>query len=277
MSREIIAPQNRVVFFDLDETLVDKDYQITDIKVVDSMREMQQQGWILGLNSDTPLSALEVWSDRFGLKGPIIGERGGVVKYEGKVWCDEKLSAIFGECQKRIVNMAKYLPHSYVWEGDQVDLLRRGDRLPQAIGLTAILVGNLRSISASFHIRKVDNDGRLINDVETYNNVIGVLRDSYPKLSSLLVDENSEYGIVILSSSEVTKRVGMQKIMSLASWTQVGMVGDSDTDFVGHDLAVQYAVANSRLSYTQRADYLAGGSYATGVKEICDLLIRRGV
>jgi len=276
MSCEILTPKNKVLFFDLDKTLIDKDYQITDTRIIDSMGEMQVRGWVLGLNSDTPLSSLEIWSKRFGLKGPIIAEKGGVVMFNGEMHFNRDLQETFRKSRNEILEMAKKLPNSFVWEGDQVELIRRGEKLPEAASSTAILISNLRKIGTSFHIRKVESDGKLINDRQTYDNTLNKLRGSYPKISNLEIDENPEYGIVILSSSEVNKRIGMMSVMKLASWTQIGMVGDSDSDFVGHDIAVQYAVANSKDNYKQKADFLAKGTYTTGVKEVCDLLLQTG-
>lgn len=275
MNCEIITPKNKVLFFDLDKTLLDKNYQITDIKVIDSMKKMQNEGWILGLNSDTPLQALKIWSERFGLNGPIIAERGGVVMFNGKSYYDDNLQKVFEKSKFKIIETAKNLPNSFIWEGDQIDLIRRGEKLPEAALSTAILVNNLRLTSTSFHIRKVEFDGRLTNNREIYETTVKKLRCSYPEIPNLMIDENPEYGIVILSSSKINKRAGTKSIMELASWNQIGMVGDSDSDFIGHDIAVQYAVANSTNDYKQKADYLAKSSYSTGVKEICDLLIRK--
>lgn len=239
------------------------------------MAELQNRGWVLGLNSDTPLLALEKWSDSLGLLGPIIAEKGGVVMFGKQTYFDKELEEKFKQSKNQIINAARNIPNLFIWEGDQVDLIRRNTKLPDAALSTAILVSNLRLISISFHIRRVDFDGTLINDKEVFKNVIGKLHSSYPIIKDLEIDENPEYGIVILSSAKINKRAGVKSVMELASWTQIGMVGDSNSDFIGHDIATQYAVSNSSNEYKQKSDFLATNSYTDGVKEICDLLIRK--
>ena len=274
MNSEIPLPQNKVLFFDLDKTLIDKDYQLQNPDVINSMAELQKRGWVLGLNSDTPVSALKNWGNILGLQGPIIAEKGGVVMFDEQIYFDKKIQEEFKKSRADIIEIAKKIPNIFIWEGDQVDLLKRKEKLPQAALSTAILISNLRLLGISFHIREVDINGTLINNKEKFKNIISELRSSYPKTDDLEIDENPEYGIVILSSSKTNKRNGAKRVMELASWTNIGMVGDSISDYLGDDIAVQYAVANSSPEYKQRSKFLATQSYSNGVKEICDLIIR---
>lgn len=274
MNREIDLPQNKVLFFDLDKTLIDESYQIQNPDVIKSMEELQRRGWILGLNSDTPISALKKWSELFGLEGPIIAEKGGIIMFDKHIYFDQQLQQEFEKSRENIITAAKNIPNIFVWEGDQVELLKQKEKLPQAALSTAILISNLRLLGISFHIRKVDANGNLINDKEKFREITNILHSSYPNIENLEIDENPEYGIVILSSSRNSKREGVKKVMELASWINVGMVGDSITDYLGHDIATQYAVANSSDEYKQKSNFLATQPYTNGVKEICDLIIR---
>lgn len=78
----IILPKNKLVLIDLDKTLIDTNYQPNDGRINSEIKRLQNGGWQLGLSSDTPLLTLQRWSDIFGMSGPIIAERGALIKIE---------------------------------------------------------------------------------------------------------------------------------------------------------------------------------------------------
>lgn len=60
--------------------------------------------------------------------------------------------------------------------------------------------------------------------------------------------------------------------MQLLSISQIGMIGDSMGDFIGSDIAIQYAVGNAGKTYREAADYIAREDYARGVTEILSFI-----
>lgn len=66
---------------DLDETPIGKDYHPNvPWPVIESIVEKKQAlSASVGLNSDTPISTLRVWAQRFGMTGPLIGENSQII------------------------------------------------------------------------------------------------------------------------------------------------------------------------------------------------------
>lgn len=56
--------------------------------------------------------------------------------------------------------------------------------------------------------------------------------------------------------------------MEKAQFEQVAMIGNSMGDFIGHDIALHYAVSNASKEFKDKAIYVANLPLTSGVMEI---------
>lgn len=266
---EIPLPLSKLLLFDLDKTLIDSDYQITDQEIFFEIQRVQSLGWTLGLNSDSPLKTMQEWKKKLGLNGPLIAERGAIVwlpdgteiKIKGieEFFTSTKLSII-----ARLV--IDCIPFVY---GNATEFIRSRPMLPVMCDNRLILIQNERKCGIGLYGRKITENGQLIIDNELTVQAIDIVRSTYSTPPfDLLEDFNPEYGIFLLSARHVNKRLGVSSLLSQLGIEKVGMIGDSDSDILGSDFAIQYAVANAKESLKKSADFVASSNYTSGVIEI---------
>jgi len=260
-----------IAFVDLDGTLIDQNYNITDDRIYDSIDMAQQQGWTIGLSSDTPFEALEVWRGRFGMNGSIIAERGAVVEIDGTIEADPAVIEAFTIARLGIESALRD-SGVCVWSGNPVEEMRKGLRVGE-IGETVLLMNNLRLCGLSFFARKVDQSGSLIIDDATTELIAEQASVFYPDFDDLVEEINPDYGIIIASRSDTTKRSGTLQMMQKTGIGKVAMIGNSLPDFVGSDIALHYAVGDASASFKERADYIALSPITSGVVEILNRLV----
>ncbi|HAU98636.1 MAG: Haloacid dehalogenase domain protein hydrolase type 3 [Microgenomates group bacterium GW2011_GWF2_45_18] len=266
LNSEIPLPTNKVLYIDLDGTLIDGKYQVTSDEIVKSVGSLQNKGWIIGLSSDTPLEPLRVWKDRFGMNGHIIAERGSIIDIDGEVFdsrADVELFQASLTAMRSIFSDAGYR----IWSGDTVEFLRTGRTVGNP-GETIILINAHRTQSIALYVRRVDESGTLAMDINLTNRAINAARQYFPKIDDLNEDLNHDYGILILSRKSVVKRLGTINAMRNQNLIQVGMIGNSMTDYVGSDIARHYAVGNASDEFKQKADFIAREPLTNGVVEI---------
>ena len=75
-TNEVPLPTDKLILIDLDKTLIDPQYQITDESVIGEIERVQSLGWNLGLSSDTALEPLKIWRKRFHLNDITRSVRG---------------------------------------------------------------------------------------------------------------------------------------------------------------------------------------------------------
>lgn len=268
-SSEISLPSSKLMLLDLDKTLIDPNYQITDSGVMDEIARAQSLGWQIGLSSDTPLDALKDWRRRFGMNGPIVAERGAIV------WLPDGRELVVHEAEEFFTGLRQTLITDLVRKrasfvhGDVTQLLRINPSLPDMTDPRLILIQAHRRCSLTFYGRKIDKDGQLTIDNDLVKDLVSVTRNSIevPPFD-LLEDYNPEYGIYILSPKSVDKRSGTLRLMESLGIAIVGMIGDSSSDVVGKDIAYHYAVGNAKPELRATAEYTSLALYTAGVVDI---------
>jgi hydroxymethylpyrimidine pyrophosphatase-like HAD family hydrolase len=119
LSAEFPVPADKVVLFDIDGTLIDTSYDVTDEYIYPAIQEARDAGWIVGLSSDTPHATMAERAQQFGIgDGPLIAEKSGLVTYGD--WAVEPIPGVgeaFRASQSRIT---KYLTDQgvVVWSGN---------------------------------------------------------------------------------------------------------------------------------------------------------------
>ena len=265
---EIPVPHDRLLLLDKDLTLVDHSYNITDVGIFDAIQNIQSSGWTIGLNSDTPLDVLKHDAQELGLNGPIIAERGAIVNFDERTIVNEEDMEMFSHSKEALITLLQEVgipteSHNGLEIFEQI-------KAPGTPHDTKVFFNNSRQLSIGMFFRSYDEYGVPYIDEEFTTEIAQELMPLYPNFDDLLVDLNHEYGILILSRDSSHKRPGTMQYMQELGFTQIGMVGNSISDFIGNDIALHYAVGNSTEEFKKNADYIAEGTITSGVIEILD-------
>jgi hydroxymethylpyrimidine pyrophosphatase-like HAD family hydrolase len=259
-------PIDKVAFLDIDGTLIDRTYNITDPNIYQAIQNTQENGWILGLSSDTPYEAMRIWSKRFGLNGPIVAEKGSVTEYKDELQYDKYEAELFLASRSRIEEAFKDQGIN-IWLGNPVEAIREGNKLGDE-GDLVVLINELRKCSLSFFVRRVQQDGSLGFDARSTEDLIDTARTLYPDYEDLVEDVNHDFGLLIVARDYVSKRYGSKRLMRSMRVGQFGMIGNSIADYVGSDIATHYAVGDANVDFKKVADYVSEKPLTSGVVDI---------
>ncbi len=262
-------PQSRVLLFDLDKTILDTNYQLTDTRFLDEVKRLTQSGWSLGLSSDSPLESLQNWRTLFDMSGPIIAERGSVVWVPGQgIISVCKHSGVFTRLRQGFIEYLLQNRRPFYY-GDVTQVIRNKTSFPGLIEKQLVFVQAYRRCSFNFYCRRISAAGSLEIDNDLTQELHAVAMNLLGQVEfQIMEDFNPEYGILILSPMAVTKRAGTLSLMEILQIPDVGMVGDSANDILGNDITTQYAVGNSTEELTAVADYQSKMPFTEGVVDI---------
>lgn len=257
---------DRLAFLDLDGTLIDTSYEVTDPSIYDAIAATQDSGWRIGLHSDTPYEALHVWRKRFGMNGPIIAEKGAVVEVDGRLEMDVDTSQGFSET--RSAALIRFESQGiHVWSGSPVEALRAGLRIGE-VDERVVLLHAFSQASLRFFVRRVSAQGELRIDTDATEELVAQVRGLYPTFDDIVEEMNPDYGLVIVSRARYTKRIGALRLMAARGLRRVVMIGNSMSDDIGSDIAWHGAVGDATPAFQARSDYAAKGGTTAGVVEI---------
>jgi hydroxymethylpyrimidine pyrophosphatase-like HAD family hydrolase len=265
-------PEESLVLFDIDGTLIDHGYNITDPEIRVTVQDAQDAGWTLGLSSDTPYESMIRYRDMLNMNGPIIAEKGAIIEWDDKLNYDEEESQLF---QTAFAAMRQHFVDRdiTIWEGNPV--LAILDKLSiGSAGDTVVLMNNLRKCSLGIFVRYINGTGDMVTDTKLTHALVNEVRYLFPSLPDLSEDLNDHHGLLILANENANKRRGSQKLLSLAQMSgRFAMVGNSIADYVGDDIAVHYAVSDATLEFRKRADFIADQPITVGAVQILRKLI----
>lgn len=270
---------DRCVLIDLDKTLIDSSYQLTSSEIYGVVAECEQRGLLVGLCSDSALPTLRRWSDHLGMRGPIVFERGAGIYFPAtgeNITLHPEATGWFRSLRTIFVEKAlEHLPDWAVFIGDNTEMKRAGIAFPGDYKI-AILVSALRDHSFGAHIASHYGE-RLLTDAAS-REVLRRIRLDVEVLAANLsvelldVDENQEYGVLIVHASTNSKRNATRELLSRGLGV-VGLIGDSIYDYVNEDRVKQYAVANADQTYKAKCCYVATAPITEGVAEILQMII----
>jgi hydroxymethylpyrimidine pyrophosphatase-like HAD family hydrolase len=269
------------IFLDLDLTVIDEQWNITDPSILEAIREARAADMEVILHSDASPEMVEYWQDKLGIprETPYIAERGGVVWWNGQPHYDEEAAARYAEKNRQISERLAD-NNILVWPGNAVDLLHH----PKAQGLASlqpgqrVVVMNTRRLGLSAFVRRVGDDGTLLldaADMEAVNELIADLYLDSPQGEQLRIDINPDYGHIMAVRGGYTKRAGVEWLLAMLGHTgEPVMIGNSMSDHLGPRLVVHYAVGNADPDYAEAADFVAPGRMSTSVAWILRRLVR---
>jgi hypothetical protein len=223
-----------LVLFDVDKTLIDREYHLTDPGLPAAIERAIVCGHTIGLNSDTPIAALLCLHKELGMNGPIIAERGAVVWIEGSIYpTGTAPSGIFSSVRDRILSQLTSVWGFDAILGDPTRTIRtcayqtREER--RVVLASALRSFSLHLVAQRIHFDSYTRDEELFTRIEAIARVEAA--KAFPGMA-LDWDVNQEYGILILHSAESRKHSGVKKLMELTGLKSAIMVGDSLFDDV---------------------------------------------
>lgn len=274
----------KVILCDLDKTLIDREYKLTVplSTLTRVIQQTQDEGLLIGLNSDTPLLPLQAWAREFGMRGPVIGEMGRVLTLspEGPAREHGKLSDLFLSLKREVVVRAhEEFPQAFVGIGDVTEFIRHESRI-YGVDRRAILVNAYRRFSFSAYALS-NRSGKLNPDdndffEQFYDLVLRLVETNLTLLDK--PDPNPEYGILILHEKGASKALGIEALFEeMPAEIEVVMIGDSDSDIVNTNRPVKVcAVSNASKALKEKAletgGIVADRPYTEGVVQILSAL-----
>lgn len=268
----------RIILCDLDGTLINEKYTLTVLskQIRKAIQKKQSQGWLIGLNSDTPLEPLKSWARRFGMNGPLIGEKGQVLATSS-----EEPPQILGTMAEFFLNLKRKvvlqvheeMPRAFIGVGDVTEFRRKKGKI-YGEDHVAVLINGYRLCSFSGYALACQHN-QLVNDPEVFDRFCKlVLSVVDAEKEGLEVDKNLMYGILILHEKRASKTLAVERLIkSIRPEIECVMIGDGDSDVIVLDHPVKLcAVGNASPLLKERARETGGivakGTYTQGVIEI---------
>lgn len=270
--KEIAIPSDPYLFLDLDMTLIDESRHINDNSVLTCIERLQNNGWKVGLNSNTSFEPLLVWMQHFGMNGPFVAEKGGAFYNQGRLVFDEKLSSRIQSSREAIRQRLSAM-NIQLLSGNPTDVLREYPFTNMNPGPLVIL-DTVRKCSINFYVREVTPKKQLAINSALTSEIVDNVRSLYAGNQYLEEELDVVKGILLAMPKGQSKRTGTLAFMKEERVAQVGMIGHSMNDHVGEDLAVHYAVGNATKDYKKKAVFVSKFPMARGCKDIMQRLAK---
>ncbi len=267
----------KLILLDLDNTLIDADYRLTvsEDEFRSVVQELANKDVLVGLCSDSATITLRQWSDRLGLTGPIIAERGAVVWNPTKQTeniVDMSETAWFQDFRMSFIKIVmQNFPGATLIIGDATKFVKERN-MSGALTQQIFAINGFRVASFSFFAYRPNSRGSGIEpDPELLSRtsalVMEMLKDYDKKKEELFWDENLQYGILIIHAGITEKWRGVSSVIKDLSPEQTIMVGDGMSDFLGLSNVMQYAVGNANPLYKKNSVFVAQQPLTAGVIE----------
>ena len=244
-----------VVLIDLDHTLVDESYQLTDESVKEVIAERRREGWVIGLNANAPLRTQLTRWNQLGMNGPIVVERGAAVWFPDEAFVELSRSKnIVRKAKEAILSHIQDLEDTLLLHGDATGFIRNIHEVPGVFNSRLVAINGLRLFSIALHVRRIEKEtGRLLVDVGLAEGVIEELRKHFPVTDSLSEGQlESDYGFFHIDPIDVSKATGADKAFNDIHASRRIVIGDHIEDYV--DDAEVYAVGNASPELKSKAD-----------------------
>jgi hydroxymethylpyrimidine pyrophosphatase-like HAD family hydrolase len=262
-----------LILLDWDETLVDKEIKINDARLNEVLRTRMEEGWVIGLNSDTPFRRLHNWWQSLGLNGPIVAERGAVVWWPGSPPCVISESrALFAGIRHEITDAIMDSEDYALFYGDSTEFIRSVNHIRIA---DKILVSfdAYRLCSVGMFVRVIV-DGEPTKDKAALERIERLVTDivpHHPLVSPVLVEREVSY--IWLNCTDVDKTKGVIALLKHSETPgRIIMIGNSMNDYIDLPEVDHFAVGNAEQAFKKLALLVASDEYAKGCVELLGAL-----
>lgn len=274
----------KLLLVDLDNTLIDRSYRLTDAQIEDAIKKIQHHGFDVVLCSDSAIEYLLEWQSKLGISpSPVIGEKGAVVFFPsiGVSVIDQSLSKRFRQLRSEVLERLSIGRENIVVCGNVNEIVSReqGWQLPMETQF-AFLVNAYRRSSFSMYARRIDQGGKLTIDSKL---VVRAWRSIEPIANKLFADEelvldcNDDYGVIILHGKRTSKTTTVKRLLREISYTQCFMIGDSVADLILDKRVATLAVGNASQKLKKNAKKVAERDLTSGVVELINHCMKEGV
>jgi hydroxymethylpyrimidine pyrophosphatase-like HAD family hydrolase len=241
----------KLVLCDVDKTIIGTDYRPNSPGLARSVLAVQNDGMLIGLNSDSPMLRMQEWAANFGMRGPIISELGGAFAYQDDtIFLRERDPWI--KLFTLVINRIRLVfPNVRILSCDSTEFIRDVGDIDSPDS-DWIILNSLRSVSFACLFRRLVNRSLVIDNAlsESFSRFILSIVDEIGMRSYLSEpDVNHDYGIMILHEKGASKSWALSHIKEIFPNRQVYMIGDSMGDFLADKSIIQCAVGNASEEY----------------------------
>jgi len=267
----------KLVLLDLDNTLINANYQLTwsESEFRTMVQELARKDIHIGLCSDSAVITLRQWTDRLGLTGPIVAERGAVLwnsTQQTEIILDVSETAWFRSLRESFISaVMKNFPDATLMIGDATKFVK-DQRVSAALTQHVFAINGFRVASFSFFACCLNDDRSALVPCSELLERASVLTTEMltvygKKKEDLFWDENSQYGILIVHARITEKRRGVLALIDYLKPEQTVMIGDGVSDFLDLPNVAQYAVGNADPRYKEKSTFVAKSFLTEGVIE----------
>ena len=263
----------RLVLFDWDNTIVDEAVRINDSDFRRKIQDKINEGWLIGLNSDTPFRRLYAWWKSLNMNGPIIAEKGGVIWYpqiDPIVLSPTK--DLFVNLREKFIQAVLKIEGYSLFLGDNTQFINSVSQIA-SIDSVLIAVDTYRVCSLGLFVRRIA-DGKIVQDISITEKVYELLVSmSSSNSQTSEIDFNREHSYLCLNALDVNKSRGVKALFE--NWDypdNAYMIGDSMSDYLGLSDVSQLAVGNASSEYKNVSKRVAKLNFAQGCSELLDSL-----
>lgn len=273
----------KLVFIDIDGTLLDENYHANSEDVRAIIRELQDEGVVFGLNSNRALVDMLPVAERFGIDGPLVSENG--VFYATQKDQSTKLlvpatwereladnkKAFEAELKSRL---SKIYKDTFVWKViDTVSFLSKplGNALFSP-GTVVFANNKYRKFTTSVHVFIQTSEGLEHIDPTTLDTLCDDMKP-WCDARKMDVAKGYEFTNILAYSSRCSKRSAVEALRSKYKDVHFYAIGNENSDAeMIEGIGNFYAVANSMQTAKDKAAYVANATTTKGVSEILSLI-----
>lgn len=263
-----------LILFDWDNTIVDDNNQINSPDIHLEIQIKIEEGWLIGLNSDTPLKRLRRWWDFLKLNGPIVAERGAVIWWPGEQEIIlSREAGTFSALREAFMSKVRQMGRYILFSCDNVEFVKSANRVVNTDS-TIVVLDAYRVCSIGMFIRSVVNENLHCQALvaKKVRSILESVCEPYPRIAET-IDLYEPQCFLSVNDPDITKSVGVREL--LKQWAKpprVYMIGDSLSDYLGIEEVNQLAVGNAREDYKKKSQRVATQSFAAGCIELMRIL-----
>lgn len=266
-----------LILFDVDETLVGIDNEFDRDDFMAAVKKAQTQGWLVGLNSDSPIPRLAELALDWKLEGPIVGELGSVIVPSAHdltpIWQDIRHLRDFNNIRGTFLQRGLLEHPDLIFTlSDKEEVIRALRNMTPFFTKTWVILHGLRQYSLAFYAYKIGPNG-IEFDLPRLHALAGLAAHLFEQTTGVnpIVDVNDDYGICIIHEPRASKQKAVPAIKKL--FHPIVMVGNSMSDFLDDPAIVQCAVNNAHLDLKERADFISDSPLTVGAIECLDYVL----
>lgn len=261
-----------LILIDLDKTLIDENFKLTEPAALSQIQKMQKAGWTIGLNSDRPSPTLFSYRRQFRMNGPVVAEMGNAVfgADSSVLFENDNIARTIDELlQKFILKIRQQFSGVIIVIGDTPAILASFKHGFSASAEVFLIINGLRRFSFGFNTRRRSNvhfeiEPDLLKEASAI--AIQLFREIFAKNPKAIVNYD-EYGSCILHLPDAGKDHGVDILRTHEQYAPITIIGDSRADYTGDKSIVHCAVANAEESYKTVCQFVAKKTYSAGVQE----------